>query len=42
MNKPIISEVQVKVKDFGRPIFKAKGKKNKVKKEMDDFFKLKF
>jgi len=42
MNKAKIADVEVKFKEFGRPIFKAKGRKDKVKAETDDFFKLKF
>lgn len=37
-----MSNYKVKVKEFGRPIFKSKGPKKKVKKETEDFFKLKW
>lgn len=36
------SDVDIKIKEFGVPIFKAKGSKSKIKKEVDSFFKLKF
>jgi len=35
-------ECEIKVKEFGKSIFKAKGKKQKVKKDLKDFFKIKF
>lgn len=34
-------DYELKLKEFGKPIFKSKGKKNKIKKELNDFFNLK-
>jgi len=42
MNKDDIPDCELRLKEFGKPIFKAKGRKDKVKKEAGDFFKLKF
>jgi hypothetical protein len=42
MSKQEIDNYEIKLKEFGKPIFKAKGRKDKVKKETAEFFKLKF
>ena len=42
MIKEDIAEYEIKLKELGKPIFKAKGKKKTIKKELDNFFKLKF
>jgi hypothetical protein len=34
-------DLSVKIKEFGRPIFKSKGKNKQVKDEVDDFWKVK-
>jgi hypothetical protein len=33
--------VVVKIKEFGKPIFKSKGRKTKVQQEVDDFWRFK-
>ena len=33
--------IVVKIKEFGKPIFKSKGSKNKVQREVEDFWRFK-
>ena len=40
--KTNFEDYDIKVKEYGKPVFKAKGNKAKVKKETDKFFKDKF
>lgn len=35
-------EISIKIKEFGKPIFKSKGKKKCVKKEVEDFWSQKY
>jgi hypothetical protein len=35
----MISDVSVKIKEFGKPVFKTKGKKNQVKKDLEEFWR---
>ena len=42
MSKKELSNYEIKLKEFGKPVFKAKGRKDKVKKEIEEFFNLKF
>ena len=35
------SDYEIKIKDCGKAVFKAKGKKTKLKKEIDNFFNYK-
>jgi hypothetical protein len=37
----MIEDISIKVKEFGKPVFKAKGTKSKVKEEMEDFWRMK-
>ena len=41
MTKENIPDCELKIKEFGKPVFKAKGRKDKVKQEAGDFFKFK-
>lgn len=34
-------ELSIKIREFGKPIFKSKGKKKDVKKEVENFWKIK-
>ena len=40
--KPNLSEYSIKFKEFGKPVFKAKGQKDKVKNEIVKFLRDKF
>jgi hypothetical protein len=43
MNKKLnLPEYSIKFKELGKPIFKAKGKKETIKKEIYNFLKEKF
>lgn len=35
------NEMSIKIKEFGKMIFKSKGKKKKVKEEIEDFWNTK-
>jgi len=35
-------DLEIKIKEFGKPLFKSKGKKRKVLDETNDFLKLKW
>ena len=37
MIKKDISDYEIKLKEFGKPVFKTKGKKKQVKKELQEF-----
>lgn len=41
MAKNDVDDYEIRLKEFGKPVFKAKGKKNKVKKELNEFFNFK-
>jgi len=41
MTKTDIDDYEIKLKEFGKPVFKAKGRPDKVKQETADFFKFK-
>jgi len=42
MAKNNIDDYEIKVREFGKVTFKAKGKPDKVKKETKEFFNTKF
>lgn len=42
MKKEEICDFEFKLKERGKPIFKAKGKKKTIKKELKQFFNFKF
>ena len=34
-------DYEIKLKEWGKPVFKAKGKKKQIKKELEGFFNFK-
>ena len=42
MRKNNKEKMELKIKEFGKPLFKSKGTKKEVRAETDDFFKMKW